>query len=59
MNPGTKIEIIDAETLSSTPITKGRHIVEGLLPQGISLLCGPIKSSVIGIFLGSRSVLMR
>ena len=43
MNPGTKIEIIDAETLSSTPIPKGRHIVEGLLPQGISLLCGPAK----------------
>lgn len=43
MNPGTKIEIIDAETLSSTPIPKGRHVVEGLLPQGISLLCGPAK----------------
>jgi len=42
MNTG-KIEIIDAETLSSTPIPKGRDIVEGLLPQGISLLCGPAK----------------
>lgn len=38
-----ELRIVDADTLLSTPIKKTRYIIEGFLPEGISILCGAPK----------------
>jgi len=38
-----KLVTVDADTLVSTPLPKLSYIVDGLIPQGISLLCGASK----------------
>ena len=38
-----KLNLVDADTLLSTPIEKNEFIVDGLIPQGVSLLCGSGK----------------
>ena len=35
-----KLQLVDADTLLSTPMEKTLFIVEGLIPQGVSMLCG-------------------
>lgn len=37
------LKIIDADTLLSMPMKKTRYIIEKLLPEGISILCGAPK----------------
>jgi len=37
------LKIIDADTLLSSPMRKPRFIVDGFLPEGISLFCGASK----------------
>ena len=38
-----KLSIVDADTLLSTPLEKTLFIVEGLIPQGVTLLGGSSK----------------
>ena len=38
-----KLKIVDADTLLSTPVEKTLFIVDGLLPQGMHILCGASK----------------
>lgn len=38
-----KLKIVDADTLLSTPMEKILFIVDGLLPQGMHILCGASK----------------
>lgn len=38
-----KLKTIDADTLLTTPLKKAMFIVEGLIPQGVTLLCGASK----------------
>ena len=38
-----KLKTVDAETLLSTPLKKTMFIVKGLIPQGVSILCGSSK----------------
>ena len=38
-----KLSIVDADTLLSTPLEKTLFIVEGLIPQGVTLLGGASK----------------
>lgn len=38
-----KLKTVDAETLLSTPLKKTMFIVDGLIPQGVSILCGSSK----------------
>ena len=38
-----KLRTVDAETLLSTPLRKTLFIVEGLIPQGLSVLSGASK----------------
>lgn len=35
-----KLKTIDADTLLSTPISKTLFVVDGLIPQGLSVLSG-------------------
>ena len=37
-------ETMDADTLMNKPFEKRKFLIEGLLPQGISILCGAAKS---------------
>lgn len=36
-------KIVDAETLLAMPLPKTLYIVDGLLPQGLSVFCGSSK----------------
>ena len=38
-----KLKTVDADTLLSTPIRKTLFVVDGLIPQGLSVLSGPSK----------------
>ena len=38
-----KLSIVDADTLLSTPLEKTLFLVEGLIPQGVTLLGGSSK----------------
>ena len=38
-----KLKTVDADTLLSTPIRKTLFVVDGLIPQGLSVLSGPNK----------------
>lgn len=38
-----KLKTVDANTLLSTPLRKTLFIVDGLLPQGMHILCGASK----------------
>ena len=38
-----KLKTVDAETLLSTPLKKTMFILDGLIPQGVSILCGSAK----------------
>lgn len=38
-----KLQIVDADTLLSTPMRRTRFIIDGLLPEGITILCGAPK----------------
>ena len=51
-----KLSIVDADTLLSTPIEKTLFIVEGLIPQGVTLLGGSSKigKSWLMLSLGLR-----
>ena len=40
---GNELVTIDAETLMATPFEKTMFIVEGLIPQGVGILCGSSK----------------
>ncbi len=40
---GNKLKTVDAETLLSTPMKKTMFIVDGLIPQGVSVLSGASK----------------
>ena len=41
-----KLKTIDADTLLSTPIRKTLFVVDGLIPQGLSVLSGYRKQSL-------------
>lgn len=49
-----KLNLVDADTLLSTPIEKNEFVVDGLIPQGVSLLCGSgkIGKSWLMLWLG-------
>lgn len=51
-----KLKTVDADTLLSTPLKKTFFVVEGLIPQGVSLLCGASKigKSWLMLWLGLR-----
>lgn len=51
-----KLQLVDADTLLSTPMEKTLFIVEGLIPQGVSMLCGSgkIGKSWLMLWLGIR-----
>jgi len=51
-----RIKTVDAETLLSTPLKKTLFVVEGLIPQGVTLLCGAgkIGKSWLMLWLGLR-----
>ena len=51
-----KLSIVDADTLLSTPLEKTLFIVEGLIPQGVTLLGGSSKigKSWLMLSLGLR-----
>lgn len=38
-----ELNILDAESIFYAPITKAKFIVEGLIPSGLTLLCGAQK----------------
>ena len=38
-----KLQVIDSETLLNTPFPKQFFVVEGLIPQGLSVFCGQSK----------------
>ena len=40
---GVGIDTIDADTLMFKPLPKSRFLVNGLLPQGVNILCGASK----------------
>lgn len=49
-----KLQLVDADTLLSTPMEKTLFIVDGLIPQGVSMLCGSgkIGKSWLMLWLG-------
>ena len=51
-----KLQLVDADTLLSTPMEKTLFIVDGLIPQGVSMLCGSSKigKSWLMLWLGLR-----
>lgn len=51
-----KLRTVDAETLLSTPLRKTLFIVEGLIPQGLSVLSGASKigKSWLMLWLGMQ-----
>ena len=51
-----KLQLVDADTLLSTPMEKTLFIVDGLIPQGVSMLCGSgkIGKSWLMLWLGIR-----
>ena len=51
-----KLQLVDADTLLSTPMEKTLFIVDGLIPQGVSMLCGSgkIGKSWLMLWLGLR-----
>ena len=40
---GYGLNTVDADTLMNRPLPKEKFVVEGLLPQGVNLLCGSAK----------------
>lgn len=49
-----KLKTIDADTLLSTPMRKTLFVVDGLIPQGLSVLSGSsVKSARAGLCFGS------
>ena len=38
-----KLQVIDSEMLLNTPFPKQLFVVEGLIPQGLSVFCGQSK----------------
>ena len=51
-----KLQLVDADTLLSTPMEKTLFIVDGLISQGVSMLCGSgkIGKSWLMLWLGIR-----
>lgn len=51
-----KLQLVDADTLLSTPMEKALFIVDSLIPQGVSMLCGSgkIGKSWLMLWLGIR-----
>jgi RecA-family ATPase len=51
-----KLQLVDADTLLSTPMEKTLFVVDGLIPQGVSMLCGSgkIGKSWLMLWLGIR-----
>ena len=51
-----KLQLVDADTLLSTPMEKTLFIVDGLIPQGVSMMCGSgkIGKSWLMLWLGLR-----
>ena len=51
-----KLQLVDADTLLSTPMEKTLFIVDGLIPQGVSMLCGSgkIGKNWLMLWLGIR-----
>ena len=51
-----KLQFVDADTLLSTPMEKTLFVVDGLIPQGVSMLCGSgkIGKSWLMLWLGLR-----
>ncbi len=51
-----KLQLVDADTLLSTPMEKTLFIVDRLIPQGVSMLCGSGKfvKSWLMLWLGLR-----
>ena len=49
-----KLQTVDVETLLSTPLPKTLYIVEGLIPQGVNIVCGDgkIGKSWLMLWLG-------
>ena len=49
-----KLKTVDADTLLTTPMEKTVFIVDGLIPQGVTLLCGASKvgKSWLMLYLG-------
>ena len=47
-----KLKTIDADTLLTTPLHKTLFVVEGLIPQGLSVLSGSAKSARAGLCCG-------
>lgn len=49
-----KLKIIDAETLLATPMAKTLYVVDGLVPQGVNIICGDgkIGKSWLMLWLG-------
>ena len=49
-----KLKTVDADTLLTTPMEKTAFIVDGLIPQGVTLLCGASKvgKSWLMLYLG-------
>lgn len=38
-----KLQLVDADTLLSTPINKTLFVIDGLIPQGLSIISGSSK----------------
>lgn len=51
-----KLRTVDAEALLSTPLRKTLFVVEGLIPQGLSMLSGASKigKSWLMLWLGMQ-----
>ena len=41
--------IMDADTLLSTPMQRASFIIDGFLPQGVSILSGALRSEKAGL----------
>lgn len=51
-----KLKTVDAETLLSTPLKRTMFVVDALIPQGVSIICGSSKigKSWLMLWLGLR-----
>ena len=54
-----KLKTIDADTLLSTPIRKTLFVVDGLIPQGLSVLSGSSKIGKSWLISDYRKMLYR
>lgn len=54
-----KLKTIDADTLLSTPMRKTLFVVDGLIPQGLSVLSGSSKIGKSWLILKGLELLKR